>query len=391
MLAMTFNELINYQWLGNDLWRWAALLGTIIVSLAVGKLLYLLLSSQVKRLDDIQGRFIISSMILRSISRPLPMFSLGVGLYLVGAFVMNLGYTLDEKVVDGKRVAVTLQDWWDKGCATIIILSIAWFVYAMVDIVELMLHKITGRTDTLLDDQLVPILRKSIRVFVVLLFALFLAQNVYQWDIGAVIAGLGIGGLAFALAAKDMLSNLFGSVTIFADRPFTMGDRIQIQGYDGMVEQVGFRSTRLRLLSGNQVTIPNSIMANEPVENIGRRPSIKRVLDVTVTYDTPPEKVQRGVEILREMLAARMEHFPADYPPRVYFNDFHSTSLSIIVYYWFNPPEWWDYLEFNHDFNMELLRRFNEEGIEFAFPTQTLYVKQDSPIEASINNADTTS
>ena len=129
-------------------------------------------------------------------------------------------------------------------------------------------------------------------------------------------------------------------------------------------------------------------MANEAVENIGRRPYIRRVLNVTVTYDTPPEKVARGVEILREMLDARQGHFHPDFPPRVYFSDFNDASLNLAVYYWFTPPDWWEYLQFTHEFNLELLRRFNEEGIEFAFPTQTLYMKQDSPIEADVRLRD---
>ena len=119
-----------------------------------------------------------------------------------------------------------------------------------------------------------------------------------------------------------------------------------------------------------------------------KRPYIKRVMNVTITYDTPPEKVLRAVEIIREMLDARKDHFPADMPGRVYFSEFNPASLNIAVYYWFAPlvaakrtvtgPDWWEYLEFTHEFNMELLRRFNEENIEFAFPTQTLYVKGDS-------------
>jgi len=203
--------------------------------------------------------------------------------------------------------------------------------------------------------------------------------------VGALLAGLGIGGLAFALAARDMLANFFGSVTIFTDRPFQMGERIKLQDYDGVVEQVGFRSTRIRTLDGHLVTVPNSLVATSTVENIGRRPYIRRVMNVTVTYDTSPEKLTRAVEIIREMLDARKEHFPPDKPGKVFFNEFNNCSLNIIVYYWFTPPDWWKYLEFTHDFNMELLRRFNEEGIDFAFPTQTLYLKQDSPFQTDVH------
>ena len=250
------------------------------------------------------------------------------------------------------------------------------FIFKLVDVLEFFLLRWTSKTETTLDDQLVPLIRKTLRVFVVIVAGLFIAQNIFAWDIGALVAGLGIGGLAMALAAKDALSNLFGSVTIFSDRPFQLGERIKIAGHDGTVEEVGFRSTRIRTLMGHLVVLPNSMVANEAVENIGRRPYLKRVLDVTVTYDTPSEKLQRGVEIIREMLEARKEHFAPEMDPRVYFSDFNSASLNIVVYYWFAPPDWWEYLEFNHEFNMELLRRFNEEGIEFAFPTQTLYVKK---------------
>jgi MscS family membrane protein len=163
-----------------------------------------------------------------------------------------------------------------------------------------------------------------------------------------------------------------------------MGDLVKIRGYFGVVEEIGFRSTRIRTLDGHLVTIPNGVLATDDIENVAKRPSIKRVMNVTVTYDTPPEKVQRGVEILREMLDARSEHFPQDFPPKVYFSDFNADSLNILVYYWFTPADWWEYLDFNHDFNTELLRRYNEEGIEFAFPTQTLYLKSDGELDTNV-------
>ncbi|GAF83959.1 unnamed protein product, partial [marine sediment metagenome] len=163
--------------------------------------------------------------------------------------------------------------------------------------------------------------------------------------------------------------------------------RVKIGEHDGTVQEVGFRSTRIRTLTGHLVTVPNAVVAASPVENIGRRPYIRRTLDVTVTYDTPAEKVARAVRILEEMLQARKDHFPPDLPGKVYFNEFNAASLNIIVYYWFTPPDWWEYLAFTHDFNIELLRRFNEEGIEFAFPTQTLYLKQDSPLKADVRLA----
>jgi MscS family membrane protein len=215
-------------------------------------------------------------------------------------------------------------------------------------------------------------------VVVVIMVALFIAQNIFNWNIGALLAGLGLGGLAFALAAKDMVANLFGSITIFADRPFQIGDRVTIDGQGGVVEEVGFRSTKLRTLTGHLVTVPNSVVANTTVENIAARPYLKRSFDVGVTYDTSPKKMKLAIEILHEMCEARSKNFAPDSTPRVFFTDFNADSLGINVTYWFASVEWEEFLSFNHNFNMELLSRFNAEGIEFAFPTQTLYIKKDA-------------
>ncbi len=368
------------RFMGNELWRWLGLFGLLLGALVIGKTLTFALQRQAKRLEEArQGQVL--AVLLRALPGPIGLIILAAALYLAGMFIY-VQQSVERTGVDEEQVTrlIKLIDlpFWGNLCKTITVLAAGWFIFKLVDVIEYFLLKWTSRTETKLDDQLVPIIRKTLRVFVVVVALLFIAQNIFRWDIGALVAGLGIGGLAVALAAKDTISNLFGSVTIFSDRPFQLGDRIKIAGHDGFVEEVGFRSTRIRTLMGHQVVIPNSVVANEALENIGRRPYLKRVLDVTVTYDTSPEKVQRGVDIIREMLDARSEHFSAEVPGKVYFSDFNPASLNIVVYYWFTPPEWWKYLEFNHDFNMELLRRFNEEGIEFAFPTQTLYLKQES-------------
>lgn len=376
LLAAWTDFLFGGKFLGNELWRWAVLLVVLLGSLVVGKVISFFLQRQARRLQQWPALGVLR-LLLKSFAGPVTMLVLAAGLYAASMFMVLTYVKEDAEKID-------LLPFWLNVCRTIAVLAGAWFGYRLVDIIEFYLRRWTARTKTLLDDQLVPLIRKTLRVFVVIVAALFIAQNIFEWKIGTLVAGLGIGGLAFALAAKDTLANLFGSVTIFADRPFQMGERVVIKGHDGVVEEVGFRSTRIRTLTGHLVTIPNAVVANETVENIGRRPYIKRVLDVTITYDTPPEKVRQAVDIIREILEARKDHFHQDYPPRVYFNDFNPASLNIVVYYWFSPPDWWAYLGFNHEFNMELLKRFNEAGLEFAFPTQTLYLKQDSDLLAEV-------
>jgi MscS family membrane protein len=355
-------------YLDNSLLQWAGLLGAILGALIVGKLASLLLIRHADHLATRPGWEGLET-ILRATQRPVIMLLIVLAAYLSRHF-MALGFRFDKDT--------TLADIWVSAVTIAAYLGVAWLIYRMVDVVEHYLAKWASRTDTTFDDQLVPLVRKALRVFVVILLVLFILKNVMNRDISTLLAGLGLGGLAFALAAKDTIANLFGSAVIFTDRPFKVGDRVVIDGYDGTIEEVGFRSTRLRTLTGHLVTIPNATVANANLENITERPYIKRSLSVTVTYDTSPEKIERGIAILKDMLAARIDSFPEGKPGRVHFTEFNADSLNIAVTYWFIPPEWEDYLEFTHAFNMELLERFNDEGIEFAFPTQTLYVKKDA-------------
>jgi MscS family membrane protein len=217
------------------------------------------------------------------------------------------------------------------------------------------------------------------------------------------LTGLGIGGLALGLAARPTLGNIIASFMIFADNPYRAGQRVRVMGHDGSVESIGLRSTRIKRIDGHVVSIPNEKMAEADIENIALRPFIRRDFDITITYDTPPDRINRAVEILHEILSvpdqdsndmrsemdkevienegSKQPSHPneainkPDYPPRVYFNELNADSLNIRVIYWFFPPEWWDYLEHCHRINVQILERFNAEGIEFAFPTQTLHIE----------------
>lgn len=261
--------------------------------------------------------------------------------------------------------------------AILITVAVTYVIYQMVELVSYWLRHLTSKTPTALDDMIVPMVRKTLRIVTVILGAVQIAQQLSDKPITSILAGLGVGGLAVALAAQDTIKNFFGSLVIFADHPFQLGDRIVVDGEDGVVEEVGMRSTRIRTLDGHLVTLPNGELANKLIRNISKRPYIKRVANITITYDTPPEKVERAIEIIKEELNRENEKMHPDMPPRVYFNDFNAASLNILVIYWYAPPEYWDFLEFDQAFNLAVLRRFNEEGIEFAFPTQTLYLAGD--------------
>jgi len=243
--------------------------------------------------------------------------------------------------------------------------------------------------------------RLGIRIISIIICIVILIEGLRTigFSLATVIAGASVTGLAVALAAQSTLRNVFGSLMILLDKPFRVDQRIKILGHDGVVEEIGLRSTKIRLLNGNVTSIPNDKVADAEIENIGMRPFIKRVSNIALAYGTPEEKVHRAVTIIREILSpgaanqqrafigplTEAEHDAnerqtndcinhEDFPPRVFFNEFNADSLNILMIYWHHPPEYWDFLEFSQRINETIIRRFAEAGIEFAFPTQTIHI-----------------
>ena len=182
--------------------------------------------------------------------------------------------------------------------------------------------------------------------------------------------------MAVALAAQDSIKNFFGSIVLLIEKPFEIGDRVVIDGHDGPVKSIGLRSTKIQTLDGHLVTVPNGELANKTIQNIGKRPYIRRITNLTITYDTAPEKVDRALDIVKELLDNH-EGMKKDLPPRIYFNAFNADSLNIMVIYWYHPPNYWDFMAFSERFNKAIFQKFQDEGIDFAFPSQTVYMAGD--------------
>ena len=220
-------------------------------------------------------------------------------------------------------------------------------------------------------------------IIIILMTTLVWLSNI-GFNISALLTGLGVGGIAVALAAQDTLKNFFASIMILLDKPYQIGHRIVVKGHDGLVEDIGLRSTKMRLLNGHQTIIPNDQMANLDIENIGRRPHIRRVTNVALRYDTPTEKIEQAIGILRQLLNKHEGMDPA-FPPRVYFNEFNRESLNIVIFYWYHPDAYWDFMKFSQNINLEIVRKFKKEGINFAYPARMAYLAQDDGHELRVN------
>ena len=351
---------LQIEVMGNQLWRIIALFGVILVTLLLGRIVRFFLEKIGEKVEA-QDRPV-AAITLKALGRGVVFLFASVGIVLALPIL-----ELKSRMAD---VSNTVS-------AVLLTIGVGYFLYWLAEIPGALLASIEREEESKLDAMMVPILRKSLRVTIVILVLVQIAQILSDKPITSIIAGLGIGGLAIALASQDSIKNFFGSIVLFVDKPFEVGDRVVIDGHDGPIEEVGLRSTKIRTLDGHLVTVPNGELANKTIQNIGKRPYIRRLANLTITYDTPPDKVDRAVKILKHLLDHH-EGMHEDLPPRVFFNDFSAASLNILVIYWYHPPNYWDYMAFTERFNKEVFRRFNEEGIDFAFPTQTLFLAGDS-------------
>ncbi len=271
---------------------------------------------------------------------------------------------------------------WPEGLAKflsaalniIIACSITYVLLKSVDaLINLWRERTTTPDNEDFSRQLLPLISKTLKVFVVVIAVLVTSQNL-GLNVTGLIASLSIGGLAIGLAAQDTLANLFGAVAVLVDKPCKVGDRIKLDAVDGVVESIGFRSTRIRNLDGHLVTVPNKTMGNAVITNISRRPNIKTVSNIGLTYDTTPAMVQRAVQILEEIYRSN----PKTSDLVILFDKFEGSSLNINVTHLWGDTDYKAYAVGLQQFNLAIKERFDKEGINFAFPSTTVYLKQDS-------------
>jgi MscS family membrane protein len=224
------------------------------------------------------------------------------------------------------------------------------------------------------NDQLFPLISKALKTFIVVIAVLVTFQNM-GLNITSMLASLSIGGLALGLAAQDTVANFFGAVSVFADKPFQIGDFVKLEAIEGTVESIGLRSTRIRNPDGFLITVPNKTMGNATIINITRRPTIRTIMDLGLTYDTPVAKVRRAVKILNEVYKSHAKTKDLI----VSFNQFAASALNIRVIHWWDGANYKEYMAGLQELNLTVQERFEAEKISFAFPTQTVMLKQDSP------------
>lgn len=345
-------DLLNQTYYDNTLLAWLTSMVIIVLSVMMGKVAYWIFSRIVRAFTG-RTKTQLDDIIIDMIEKPVVFLLIATGIW-IGLSQLILPPLIHSAVGNSYHV--------------IFALLIGWMLSRLFDTAyQQYLMPWASKTENDLDDQLMPILRKGVKI-IIWAMAIIIGLNNAGYDVAALIAGLGIGGLALAMAAKDTVSNVFGGFTIFTDQPFRINDRIKVAGYDGTVTEIGVRSTRLKTLEGREVSIPNAEFADAPVENISREPSRKITLNLGLTYDTAPDSMQLAMDLLKAICDSNVN---TEEKSIIAFNAFGDFSLNILFIYYIRKGM--DIATTQTEINMAILSQFNENNLEFAFPTQTLY------------------
>ncbi len=344
------------KYFGLYTWQLIGILILVAISFIIYKLFTLLFEKIILNLLNRGKRRFVSKTII-PVAKP-------ISFLLIFLLLSILVPVLQLPITMNKYLILSLRAIWP-------IFAIVFF-YRLVDVVSIYFTRLAEKTESSLDDQLVPMVRKILKTFIIVIGILFILDNL-NFDITGIIAGLSIGGLAFALAAQDTLKNFFGSIMIFVDKPFQVGDWITSGEVDGTVEEVGFRSTRVRTFRNSVTYIPNGVIADRMIDNHGLRVYRRFYTQLALTYDTPVELIEVFVQGLKEIVKAHPKTRKDYY--EVHLNEMADFSLNIMFYIFFKVPSWSEELQSRHEILISIISLAKELGVNFAFPTQTLHME----------------
>ncbi len=354
-----FRHLLDYEVLGIPAQQYLLSFVVLFGALLLRKIAQAVLEKHLARLAE-KTKTKLDDMLFAAISKPLGLAIFLAGI-LIAVLVLRVPQSVETTVVNAFKVLFA-------AVAT-------WLLFRLIDVLSEYVASLTRRTESKLDDQLVPLISKAGKLFIGVVAFVLIVQNM-GYSVSGLIAGLGIGGLAVALAAKDMLANFFGSATIFLDRPFQVDDWINTEKVEGVVEEVGFRSTKIRTFAKTLVTVPNSVLAGMAIDNFSAMPKRRVKMTVGVTYDTAAAQMEQAVEAIKKLLREH-EGVNQDFF-LVSFTDFGPSSLDILVYYFTKTTVWEEYLNVRQEVNLAIMHTLESLGLSIAFPTQTVHLQQST-------------
>lgn len=350
---------LKRELLGFELWQW---LGVLAISLA-GVIAWIIAYISFPPIT----RYLLSS----ESAQLLPRVARNA-LKPTASFLMVIVWWIGVQLLDLGASTLSWTNW------TLQIVTALVGVQALYRLVELVASYLRGKaaqTASRLDDVLVPLAQKTLKVLVVTAGVLIIA-TAFGFQIGPLLAGVGLGGLAFGLAAQDTLKNFFGSVNVVLDRPFQVGDWVKVGDLEGTVEAVGLRSSKLRTFYNSQIIIPNSELMTAHIDNLGRRQFRRISCMISVQYDSTPEQLDAFCEGIRQII--RMHPYTRKDYYHCYVNKFAASSIDILLYVFHETPDWSTELRERHRLFLDIVRLARRLGVRFAFPTTTVHLHHES-------------
>ena len=363
------NDYLNQVFLGNTLSDYLISLGILIGGLILKKYISNFLSWILYRCFRRYGKTVGIKKFLELLSSPFGF------ILLIAVFYA----AFNRLSFPGEWALVSEQDFGLRFIIQqlfegIIIFAITWYLIRVVEFIGLVLAARASLTETKMDDQFVPFAKSALKIIVAGLGFIVMLSAVFNLNVVSILTGLGIGGLAFALAAKETLENLLGSFTIFLDKPFKIGDLVKVGEVEGYVEGIGFRSTRIRALDRTLVTVPNKKMVDFELMNDTEREVRRAKFIVGLTYSTSSDQLR---QVMQEISEAINAHPLTEPDPVVRFVEFGSSSLNILVLFLSRTPEIGDFTKVKEDINFQIMDIVQRNDCEFAFPSSTIYLSKD--------------
>jgi MscS family membrane protein len=347
------------KFLGMAIWKYLGLLSYLIIALISYKIVSWVIGYFLIRiLKKVLNNSPVIDKYIDPISHPI---SFLIVISILSAFLPLL------------EIPIQFNVWVATITKALFPITITIIVYRSSDLIADFYSVLASRTETTVDDQLIPLVQKVIKIIIVILGLLYLL-SVLGVEITPLLAGASVGGLALALAAQDTLKNFFGSITIYTDSPFEVGDWIVFDGGEGVVEEIRVRSTRIRTFHNSVISVPNGILADLKIDNMGRRRFRRFRTQIGITYDTPPDLIDAYITGLRAIV--REHPKTKNDPYEISLNDFGPSSLNILVYIFFEVENWSQELKARQEFMLEAIRLAKELNVRFAFPTTTLHIEE---------------
>ena len=357
-------EILTTNIFGNTLKEYLFFVAIILIGLIFKKLLSKYLSNLLYKIIGEKGNNVGIDKFDELLTKPIGFF------IMLCVFYFGFNYLEFPSFIDEN-----FQNIFSKLFTLIFIYAVFKIFLKVIDYIGLILKQRAALTENKMDDQLIPFATEIGRILVVIFALFFVLGNVFGINITALATGLGIGGIAIAMASKESLENLLGSFTIFFDRPFTVGDVVKAGNVTGMVEKVGFRSTRIKTFDKSVVTVPNKKMIDAELDNLGLRPVRRVKFHVGLTYSTTTEQIKKIVSEIQEMINS---HEKTNEEGKVRFQEFGASSLDILILYYVNSPKWEDLIDVKEDINYKIMDIVKKHNSDFAFPSTSVYLHQNN-------------